>query len=174
MLRRNGELRVLVAVASKHGSTEGVARTIAEQLRKADLDVDLREVSELTGLNGYDAVVFGSAVYMGKLLPEARAFIQAQQAQLRNVPVWLFTSGPISQDAPLAKDEAPEVGALAEMICARDHKIFAGKLDKRELGVQERIVAKIVGAKEGDFRDWKAIEAWAREIAHALTAAKVS
>lgn len=166
-------MKVLVAVASKHGSTDGIAQAIVVQLRMEDLDVDRRSVEDVKSLEGYDAVVLGSAVYMGKLLPEASAFVEAHRAQLNNIPVWVFSSGPIGAPDPKPVGEAVDVEALVAAVHARDHKVFAGRLDKHQLGLVERIGAKVVGAPEGDFRDWHAIESWAREIARQLTAQKV-
>lgn len=51
---------------------------------------------------------------------------------------------------------------------AFEHRLIAGELDKRKLGAMGRSVARAVHAPEGDFRDWDAIEAWAKEIAVAL------
>ena len=166
-------MKVLVAFASKHGSTAGVAQSIAVQLRMEDLDVDQRDAKDVTSIEGYDGVILGSAVYMGKLLPEARAFVEAHRAQLNNIPVWLFSSGPIGAPDPKPHAEAADVEALVQAIHARDHKVFAGKLDKRELGLGERLVAKLAGAQGGDFRNRDAIESWAHDIAHELIAQRV-
>ncbi len=51
---------------------------------------------------------------------------------------------------------------------AREHHIFVGKLDARSLGFGERLIAKVVHAPEGDFRDWEAIRGWTRDIGAAL------
>lgn len=166
-------MKVLVAVASKHGSTAGIAQAIAEQLGMEDLNVDRRDVEDVTHIEGYDAVILGSAVYMGRLLPEAHAFVDAHKDQLNHSPVWLFSSGPIGALEPKPLNEAIDVEELVAAVHARDHKVFAGKLDKHKLGLLERIGAKVVGAPEGDFRDWKAIKSWARDIARQLTADRV-
>lgn len=47
-------------------------------------------------------------------------------------------------------------------------RIFFGALDHSHLSFAERMMAKAVRAPEGDFRDWKAIEAWAASIAQEL------
>ena len=56
--------RVLVAYGSRHGSTAEIAEAIAATLREAGLAVDCRKAGEVDSLDGYDAVVLGSAVYM--------------------------------------------------------------------------------------------------------------
>jgi menaquinone-dependent protoporphyrinogen oxidase len=54
---------------------------------------------------------------------------------------------------------------------ARGHRLFSGRLDGADLGLGERLIARIVHAPSGDFRDWDAIRTWAREIGSALLAA---
>jgi len=51
---------------------------------------------------------------------------------------------------------------------AREHQVFVGRLDKSALGLRERLIARLVKAPEGDFRDWDAIRGWASRIAAAL------
>jgi menaquinone-dependent protoporphyrinogen oxidase len=158
---------VLVAFASKHGATRGIAGSIAVQLRMDDLDVDLTDVSDVTNVAGYDAIVLGSAVYMGKLLPEVREFVSKFEGELSRVPIWLFSSGPIGHD-PKPEGEAAEIEELAAKLHVRGRAVFAGKLDKKRLGLVEKIAVMCVGAPEGDFRTWDEIEQWARDLAREL------
>jgi menaquinone-dependent protoporphyrinogen oxidase len=159
---------VLVAFASKHGATRDIAGSIAVQLRMDDLDVDLLDVADVKTVEGYSGVILGSAVYMGKLLPEVRAFVTRLESDLKRLPVWLFSSGPVGEDL-MPHGEASEVEEIATLLRARGHTVFAGKLDKHNLGLAERLAVNLVRAPEGDFRDWSAIESWTRGIAHELT-----
>jgi menaquinone-dependent protoporphyrinogen oxidase len=162
------EMKMLVAVASTHGSTREIAQAVAEELRSADITVDLAEIGRETSIEGYDAVVLGSAVYLGRWLPEARKFVHTHQAALAAVPVWLFSSGPVGSGDPMPHGDPKEAAEFMAAIHARDHQNFVGKLDKRALGVGERLAVHIVGAPEGDFRDWPAIREWVRGIAESL------
>jgi menaquinone-dependent protoporphyrinogen oxidase len=155
-------------VASRHGSTRDIARAIADQLRAARFTVDLRDVSAVRDIDGYDAVILGSAVYMGNWLPEARAFVDVHHEQLTHVPTWLFSSGPLGRENPLPAGDPNCLTELMQMTGARDHQTFAGKLDRANLRFVERFAAKMVKAPEGDFRDWGTIRLWARAIARAL------
>jgi menaquinone-dependent protoporphyrinogen oxidase len=172
MYKKGHSPRVLVVVASRHGGTHGIAEAIAVELRMGDLDVELWDVDDVTCVGGYDAVIMGSAVYMGRVLPAARAFVDEHASELTRIPVWLFSSGPIG-DEPKQQSEAAEIEQLVVATKARQHKVFAGKLDKHTLGLGERLAVKVVGAPEGDFRDWQAIRAWSRRIAKELTPATV-
>ena len=161
-------MKVLVAVASKHGSTREIAQVIAAQLRAAHLDADLREAGEVPDLGGYDAVVLGSAVYVGSWLPEARHFAERHRAALAKLPVWIFSSGPLGALDPRPQDDPERLAAPMAGVEVRDHRVFVGKLDPAGLGLGERLAVKMVRAPKGDFRDWAAIRGWAREIAAAL------
>jgi len=156
-------MKILVAVASKHGST----REIAEELRVLGPAVDVREAGEVTALDGYDAAIVGSAVYMGNWLPGARQLIEREHARLATMPVWLFSSGPLGE-APNAGDALHGLAAMLAGTGAREHVIFAGKLDAQHLGLAERLVARVVHTPTGDFRDWGAVRTWARAIGAAL------
>ena len=83
-------------------------------------------------------------------------------------PTWLFSSGPLGEDYPEGLGRPENLEALITLTGARDHEVFVGRLDKSDLGLGERLMAKAVKAPEGDFRDWEAIGAWAREIAVGL------
>ena len=69
-------MKVLVAVASRHGSTREIAQMIAGELRAAGVEPDVREVGTIASLDDYDAAVIGSAIYAGQWLPEARQFVE--------------------------------------------------------------------------------------------------
>ena len=161
-------MMMLVAIASRHGSTNEIGRAIAEELRATGLVVEQRDFADVRDLQGYDAAVLGSAVYMGNWLSAARHFVDRHAARLAAMPVWLFSSGPIGEDDPQPHGDPVGVAALEEAIHPRGHRVFAGKLDPHELGFMERLAAKAVHAPAGDFRDWDAVRAWAREIAAAL------
>lgn len=161
-------MTILVAVASRHGSTDQIGEAIAEELRTAGHTVDVRTPEAVDDLTPYEAFVIGSAVYMGKWLPEAEDFVDRNQAKLAGLPVWLFSSGPLGHEDPKPYGDPAHLDHLMGETQAREHRIFVGKLDKSDLNLGERLTAKVVRAPEGDFRDWNAIRGWARQIAIAL------
>lgn len=161
-------MNILVAVASKHGSTRGIADAIGEELRAAGHSVDVRDAKGAPSADGYDAVVAGSAIYMGNWMAEAKAFVEQNETRFAGKPVWLFSSGPLGEDYPEGMGVPTNLDELMAQTGARGHTVFVGRLDKSELGLGERIISKAVKAPEGDFRDWDAIRAWARAIAQQL------
>lgn len=160
-------MRVLVASASKHGSTAEIARVIGTSLKFRKIESDIRPVGTVTSLDGYDAVVLGSGIYMGHWLEPARRFIAQHAAGLLERPVWLFSSGPLGDPAK-PTDEPADAARFVESTHARGHRMFAGSLWKDGLGIAERAMVAAVRAPEGDFRPWAEIDAWAGEIANEL------
>lgn len=160
-------MKVLMTVASKHGATGAMGEIVADVLRDAGLDVETLPPEDVTSLDGYDAVVLGSAIYVGRWMDAARQFVDRHGAALATVPLWLFTSGPIG-DPPLPAGEPEETPLVAERLKAHGHRSFAGRLDRMSLGFFERTVTKALRAPDGDFREWEAVRAWADEIAGTL------
>lgn len=178
-------MRVLVAYASRHGATKGIAERIAGTLRAEGLDADARPAASIRSLEEYDAFVIGSAAYLSHWLKDASDLVRRHRRLLREKPVWLFSSGPIGGPTD-AKGRDQRVAAVpreivefAPALDARDHHVFFGlyEVDRKPIGLAERLAAPFMSrlpadARQampvGDFRDWPEIEAWARGIAHAL------
>lgn len=161
-------MRVLVAYASKHGSTQGIAERIAEKLQQLGKQAEARAVEEVADLGGYKAFVIGSAVYYGSWLKEATEWLHRHQAVLAGHSVWLFSVGPLGTEVKDTGPQPKEIVEFQQALHPRDQRIFFGALDHKRLSFPERMVVKAVRAPEGDFRDWQAIEAWAANIAQNL------
>jgi menaquinone-dependent protoporphyrinogen oxidase len=178
-------MKVLVTYASRHGATKGIAERIAQTLQRADLDVVLLPIEEAAPIAEYGAIVIGSAAYMGGWMSEATKFVRRNLDVLTHRRVWLFSSGPIGTDPVDAKGRDQLVAArpkefeeFARSVRPRDEHVFFGAYDPdaEAVGVAEGLMARFMrlmpAARDalpaGDFRDWKAIEAWAEEIAREL------
>lgn len=162
-------MHVLVTVASRHGSSTELARAIAEQLIGDSVSVDVRSPEDVVDVGGYDAVVLGSAVYAGRWLASAKELVERCGEGLRARPVWLFSSGPVG-DPPKPAEDPADAAAIVAATGAREHRVFAGKLDKQALNLAERAIVAMVRAPEGDYRDWSAVRMWASAIAEVLRA----
>jgi len=169
-------MTVGVIYASKSGSTQGIAEFIAGTIREQGISAEALNVNTRPDSSDYDAVVIGSAVYMGRWVKEAVAFVQRDRTILAGMPVWLFSSGPLVLDEGVTLDdpslEPREIAALRDAVHPRDHRVFTGALNPGRCGVALRVMRMLPAARkilpEGDFRDWEAIEAWAKEIARAV------
>lgn len=162
-------MKVLVCAASKHGASFEIAEEISATLAKAGFQTAVLPPDAVTSLEGYDAVVLGSSVYVGHWLESASHFVERFAVEIKQVPVWVFSSGPIGH-APTPEDEPVDVTEIVAATGARDHRVFAGQVDKSKLGLGEKVILTAVRAPEGDFRPWEEIHAWAEEIAAALRA----
>ena len=172
---------VLIAYASRHGATQGIAERIAQTLRASGLDAEAKPAASVKDAGRYDAFVIDSAAYMFHWLKDASGFVQRNRAILGVKPVWLFSSGPLGtepidekgrdQKAAAVPKEIPELQAS---LGARDHRVFFGAYERgrKSIGLAERVVSVMPAARDalpdGDFRDWAEIEAWAVTIAQEL------
>lgn len=164
-------MRVLVVVASRHGSTRSIAARLAVQLSARGHSTEIDDVSDRhhahsVDIDQFDAAVIGSAVYEGHWLRPVRRFVFQNAVELQQRPVWLFSSGPVGDDH-VGVDEH-HLAELRETVDARQHHVFAGRLERNELSRMERWVVDVVRADDGDYRDWSDIDAWAGSIADEL------
>ena len=166
------EIRVLVTYASKHGATAEIAEKIGQTLRQAGLQADVLPVNRVSDLKPFQAVVLGSAVYMGQWRKQAVNFLKTNEKSLAERPVWLFSSGPMGKGDPVQLTKGwrfpKSQGPIIDRIRPRDIALFHGMLDMKKLNFFEKWVIKNVKAPIGDFRDWDAIATWATAIAGAL------
>ncbi len=160
-------MRVLVTTGSKHGSTEEIGRAIAEALTGEGVDARIVVPDEVESLDGFDAVVLGSAVYAGRWTKSMRELTVRLAGELAQRPIWLFSSGPVG-DPPKPEEDPVDVADVMERTGASEHALFAGRLDKKLLSFGERAIVGALKAPEGDFRDWDGIRAWSISIAEAL------
>jgi menaquinone-dependent protoporphyrinogen oxidase len=162
-------MKVLVTVASKHGSTYEIAKEIGSELASRGIDASVVLVQDVRAVDEFDAIILGSAIHMGQWMKPAKEFVARETAILASRPVWLFSSGPVTDrskpDDPADRRQGDQI---AESLAVREHRVFRGKLDKRGLSVAERALARIARAPSEDQRDWEAIRMWAAEIGAAL------
>jgi len=159
-------MRVLVTWGSKRGGTEGIARIIGDRLREEGVDVQLLPAREATGAETYDAVIVGGALYANRWHAAARRFVNRQEKNLRRVPVWFFSSGPLDDSAERRSiPPTPQVQVLMERVGARGHVTFGGRLAPDARGFPASAMAK---TRAGDWRRPDRIGAWASAIAASL------
>ncbi|QEU90118.1 flavodoxin domain-containing protein [Streptomyces kanamyceticus] len=156
-------VKVLVAYATKNGSTAEIARTITEVLREEGLEAELRPVADVGELQEYDAVVLGSPLYKGQWHKDARRFAKRRREELAQRPVWLFSSGPL--DASASERNIPPVPSVRRLLIeihAKEHATFGGCLTEDARSWAARMIVK--AGHGGDFRDVKQISAWAQHV----------
>jgi len=160
-------MKVLICAASKYGATSEIAQAVADVLAGRGCEVTVLPPQEVGAVEEFDAVVLGSAVYMGRWMKPARELAERSAAALAARPVWLFSSGPVGEP-PKPADNPVDVTEILQSTKARDHQIFTGKLVKKHLSFPDRAMASAIRAAEGDFRNWAEIREWAAGIADIL------
>ena len=160
-------MKVLVCAAGKYGATSEIAQAVAGVLAGRGCEITVLPPQEVGAVEEFDAVVLGSAVYMGQWMKPARELAEHSAAALAARPVWLFSSGPVGEP-PKPADNPVDVTKILQSTRARDHRIFTGKLVRKHLSFPDRAMASAIRAAEGDFRNWADIRAWAAGIADSL------
>jgi menaquinone-dependent protoporphyrinogen oxidase len=150
---------VLVAYATKRGSTREVANDVARVIRESGLEIEIYPAREVKSLDRYSAVILGGALYMGRWHKDARKLLKRKRHELASLPLAVFAMGPGSIEPEAierarsqltrALDAVPEVHPFSTAI-------FGGVIAKRKETV--------------DARDWDAIQAWAEALVHELSA----
>ena len=159
-------LNVLVAYASKHGTTREVAESIAQTLGERGLSVEIEEARGVGDITGFDAVVVGGGLYMGKWHADARRLLKRHRGELAGKRVALFGMGPDSlEESKVAESRkqldralaaTPEVKPIAVTI-------FGGALEPESWRFPFNRLPAF------DARNWDAIRGWAKDLAAKLS-----
>lgn len=170
--------KILVTYASGTGWTTGVAEAIGRKLSESGLQVKVLPMREVNDLSAYDAVVAGSGINNRAWLPEAMQFVRVNQAELNRKPFAAFL---VCMTLAMRNGEQYRsfVETWIDPVRALVHPVseghFAGGLDISKIpSLSERLkfrLSVLFGAwKEGDHRNWKAINSWADQLKPYLTA----
>jgi menaquinone-dependent protoporphyrinogen oxidase len=166
-------MKVLIAYASAHGSTRGIAERIAARLGGHGHDVAVIPVGDTPDPAADDAVVLGSAIHNQAWLPEAGEFVRRHRDALATRSVWLFSVGiPDALGRPLRRYARGEgrtvIAPIRAQVRARGHALFTGAVEPDHLPPVGRVIFRLLGGRYGDLRDWAAVNRWADMIAGRL------
>ena len=165
-------MTTLVAYASRHGATQGIAERIATRLSDVGIDTALRHVNDADGISSYRAIVLGAPVYDGHWPPEANAYVDQHHRALATRPLWLYSVGSFGDTAPLlgaiVRKEPRDIAAIRARLSPRDYRVFRGVVEKHQWPLPSRLLYHAFGGRFGDYRQWPVIDAWADHIAQVL------
>lgn len=161
--------KILVTYASRTGSTAGVAEAIGKTLAEGGARVNVRPMQEVSDLMAYRAVVAGSAIQRAQWLPEAMAFVRANQAFLQRRPfaAFLVCMTLAMPDAEKYREGvAAWLGPVRALVRPASEGLFAGALEISKVPsfgdrMKFRLSVALGAWEEGDHRDWVAIRTWA-------------
>lgn len=157
---------ILIAYATRAGSTGEVAAALGESLSARQYAVDVKPVKECPSVAGYAAVLLGSAIRMGRWLPEAVRFVETHRTALQAIPVALFTVHMLNSGDDGASVTARRVylDPVRPLLPGAEEVYFTGCMDFARLSFLDRTIAKMVKAVESDQRDWDAIRGWTPKV----------
>jgi menaquinone-dependent protoporphyrinogen oxidase len=158
--------KVLVAYASKCGSTGEVAQAIADQLCAHGMTVDVRRVGDVGDVSEYGAFVIGSAIRMSSWLGEVKQFVETNAAMLQTAPTAFFTVHMLNVDESEESkaNRAAYVAPIHALVQPQAEAFFAGKIDLAKMSFLDRMISKMMKAQDEDKRNWDAIKAWAERL----------
>ena len=168
---------VLVTYASAAGSTKSVAEAIAAELNVYLRDkhrVDCLEISSVQWPGNYHAVILGSAIHNQSWLSPATKFVRKNSGKLYQMPFYAFSVGaPAAMPGwtrrmgiLTAEKEKKEIGQKIAELVGRDvqHELFNGVTSRASIGRLSGWCFTCFGYRFGDYRDFTAIKAYAKEI----------
>ncbi len=157
--------KILVVYSTKAGSTEETAIYIGKELEKLGAHADVITAAEVKSISGYKAVIVGGPIYMGQWHKESTAFVEKFQTDLKNVnTAYFFLCLSVKENTPEKQSEVS--GYLAKqrsLVEPAAEGRFPGKLDSSRLSFFHKMIIKMIGSKEGDFRDWALVSKWVVE-----------
>jgi len=163
--------RIVVAFATRYGSTGEVAEALAGTLRETGIDAEAKPAGALRSLEGYDAVVLGTPIYLGALLKDAQTFLEKHRKTLEQLPVAVFALGPASADDELEGSQAQLSLALAKLAWFSPvaTTVFVGRYDPARLRFFDKALTALPasplhGRPARDDRDWSAIRDWGLDL----------
>ncbi len=159
---------VLVAYATRYGSTQEVAEAVAQTLRERGLAVDIQPMRQVRTLDQYHAVVLGAPLYMFHWHKDALHFLGRHRAALTQRPVAIFALGPFHADEKEfqgSREQLEKELATFPWLTPIAIAIFGGKFDPKKLSFPHNLLPALKNMPASDIRDWTAIRAWASDLA---------
>jgi len=159
--------RILVAYASRCGSTAEIAQALGRDLQSRGYKPEVLPVAKIAQLGGYQAVLLGSAVRAGNWLGEATDFVRQHQREIRDLPNAFFSvhMRNTGDDEKSRKGRLGYLNRVHEMMRPDSEAFFAGRMDPSRLSFGERLVCKVMGdASPRDLRNWPVIHAWGSNV----------
>lgn len=164
---------VLIAYATRSGSTGEVAQAIGAALHEAGLESEVLSVNQVTSIEGRTTVILGAPLYVGHFPREFCGFLAAHRGALASARCWCFVLGPTRNepaDFEGARKQAAKQLLRYGWFHPVDVHIFGGRWSVQGAPFPFSLMLHLPGnplAKTpmSDIRDWSAIHDWTMSIA---------
>lgn len=159
--------KILVAYATRYGSTKEVAESIAATLHENGLAVEIQPLRDVRSLESFSAVVMGAPLQMFRWHKDALQFLTRFQETLGKLPVAVFALGPfhdVESEWKEIRSELDKELAKFPWFTPVATTIFGGKYDPATLSFPFSLLPALKQLPASDIRDWEAIRAWAMEL----------
>lgn len=153
-------MKVLIAYATKYGSTGEVAEKIGKVMESKGAEIRVANIDEKPDPKDYDAAVIGGAVYIGMLNGKTKGFVAKHKKTLKGIPVAYFVvSGTMKDDTPENREKiGSKLNPMIKKVLPVDVALFGGAFDPAK-------GPKMMASEPAtDYRDWNAITAWAEGL----------
>lgn len=159
-------MQILVAYATRKGSTAEIASAIGKELEGEGHQVRVSLLQEIPSLEGYNAAVLGAPVYTGHIDENLRKFIERNKNGLKTIPVAAFAVGiaPVNPKIGSVAALEDQLKGIVVPVNPVAMKVFAGKLDPAQHSFMTKTMISLMKVLTGDFRDWDMIKVWAKSL----------
>ena len=165
---------ILVAYATRYGSTKEVAEKIAATLWENGLSVEILPLNNVKSVEVFSAVVMGAPLQMFRWHKDAISFLNQNQKVLCKIPVAVFALGPFHDE----ESEWVEVRKQLDKELANfpwlspvSVSIVGAKYDPSVLGFPFNILPAMKQIPAIDIRNWDAVHGWAEGLVEKFEAA---
>ncbi len=159
---------ILVAYATRYGSTQEVAEAVAATLRERGIAVDIQPMREVRTLEEYQAIVLGAPLYMFRWHKDALHFLSCHRAALMARPVAVFALGPLHNEEKEYQETRKQLDkelAKFPWLAPAAITIFGGKFDPEKLTFPYNMIPALKKMPASDVRNWAAIRVWSNDLA---------
>ncbi len=161
------EKKILVAFATKSGSTREIAEFITNTLQEKGVKAELKEMKSVKSVSEYDAFILGAPMYMFHIISDAHTFIKKIKKSLMDKKAAFFSLGPLND----AEKDWKEVNEIFNKEMAKYPwftpvaiEVFGGKLDPTTLQFPYNLIPAMKNMPPSDLRDWEKIRAWTESL----------
>lgn len=163
---------ILIIYATRTESTKEIAEFIGETLTNLGEKVEIKSIQSAIEFDRYKAIVLGSAIQSGKLLPETTEFVEKNKTEILQKPFALFLVCMTLAMKNSRKYHSFVSGWLEPIrliVNPVSEGLFSGvlnisKIPKFSDRLKFRLSVLFGVWKEGDHRNWDEIQLWAKKL----------